>query len=148
MLCLGEHRVAGDRLFHRNFHLQDNPTLGQGIAQLFPARPCALSQSGRDISKQSAVSMGWGAPIGWRCLDRCTNLSRGMPAPPRIVEHRSCKGDEISLAAGDDVFRLPSLSDQTNRYRGNLRTFLDALRERKLIARTDFDLLQWRYTAR
>jgi hypothetical protein len=64
------------------------------------------------------------APVLRRRFDSCAKLGRSMPGPARIVEHGACKGDEISLAARDDILGLFGASDKADRNSIDLRSVL------------------------
>src|SRR6187551_2532632 len=87
------------------------------------------------------------APIlRWR-FDTGAELRGCMPWPAWVVKHPAGESDQIRLAAGDDVFRLPRISDQADGCGVDPGRLLYCLRERHLVAGAERDFLERRNTA-
>src|SRR6267154_3212612 len=92
--------------------------------------------------------MWWCAPVLGRRIDGRTTLGSGVPGPSRVVDHASCKRDEVRLAARDDLLGLLRFGDQADRNRVDAGALLHGSGKWHLIARTDRDFLQRRDPAR
>src|ERR1700679_2276353 len=127
----------------RTANTAKQPRIGRRVitaSTILPRAECGFTE-------QRLLRGGLRAPILRRGIHLAAELSRGMPAPARIVEHAAGECDHIGLAGRDDVFGLARLRDQADRHGGHPRRLLDRLRKGKLIARRQRNFLLRRYPA-